>query len=149
MIRYSLSCDQGHEFESWFQSGEAFDKLAAAGQVSCAICGTTEVRKMLMAPAVRHEASAPARLADLPAPAPPPGSEAARQAAALAELRRRIEENADYVGLSFAAEARAIHAGEAPERPIYGEAALDEARKLIEDGIEVAPLPFLPKARTN
>jgi hypothetical protein len=69
--------------------------------------------------------------------------------AALAELRRRIEENSEYVGMNFAAEARRIHDGDAPERSIYGEAKPDEAKRLIEDGVPVAPLPFLPKARAN
>lgn len=145
MIRFSLSCAEGHSFESWFQSGEAFDKLAAAGQIRCITCGTPRVEKALMAPAVRSEAPPSLSAAPESAPDSPHG----RRTAMLAELRRRIEENADYVGLSFAAEARAIHDGEAPERPIYGEAAPEEARKLLEDGIPVAPLPFLPKAKAN
>jgi len=68
---------------------------------------------------------------------------------ALAEMRRHIEENSEYVGMSFAREARAIHEGDAPERAIHGEARAEEARKLIEDGIPVAPLPFLPKSKAN
>ncbi|MCC5974343.1 MAG: DUF1178 family protein [Rubellimicrobium sp.] len=141
MIRFSLSCAEGHAFDSWFQSGDAFDRLAAAGQVRCITCGTTRVAKALMAPSVRSEAA--------PTLTAPPDSAEDRRTTMLAELRRRIEENADYVGLSFAAEARAIHDGDAPERAIYGEAAPDEARKLLEDGIPVAPLPFLPRSRTN
>jgi hypothetical protein len=69
--------------------------------------------------------------------------------AALAALRRQIEANSDYVGLNFAAEARRIHAGDAPERSIYGEARADDARALIEDGVPVAPLPFVPGRKTN
>jgi len=69
--------------------------------------------------------------------------------AALAALRRQVEENSDYVGMNFAAEARAIHAGEAPERSIYGEARPEEARKLMEDGLPVAPLPFRPRRKSN
>lgn len=143
MIRYALSCPNDHNFESWFQSAEAFDRLKAAGQVSCVVCGATEVAKSLMAPAVR-----PARKLDEPAPRPlsAPTNPAEQ---ALAALRRKIEENSEYVGMNFATEARAIHDGDAPERPIYGEARLDEAKRLIEDGVPVAPLPFMPGRKSN
>jgi hypothetical protein len=139
MIRYTLSCDRDHSFESWFQSSEAFDALSAAGRIACAVCGSVRVSKALMAPAVRGGR-------DEPAPLRAPASEIE---AKLAELRRHIEENSEYVGLNFAAEARAIHEGDAPSRAIYGEAHRDEAKKLIEDGVPVAPLPFLPARRTN
>lgn len=137
MIRYSLTCDKGHDFDSWFQSAAAFDSLAAAGHVACAHCGSAKVTKTLMAPAVR-----PTDKAALTAPQ----SDLEQK---LAALRQQVEENSDYVGLSFAAEARAMHEGRAPERSIYGEARIDEAKKLLEDGIPVAPLPFLPKAKAN
>jgi hypothetical protein len=137
MIRYALRCDSDHGFDSWFGSAEAYDRLRAAGHVACPDCGSTKVDKALMAPNV-----APSRKAALSAPPDP-------REAALAELRRRVEENAEYVGLEFATEARRIHEGDAPERSIYGEARPDDARRLIEDGIPVAPLPFLPKARAN
>lgn len=139
MIQYRLHCAEGHDFDSWFQSAEAFDKLAAAGHVACAVCGSSKVGKALMAPAVKTTPRADAPLSA-------PASEAE---AHLAELRRRIEENSDYVGLNFAAEARAIHDGDSPARSIYGEAKPDEARALLEDGIPVAPLPFRPSKRTN
>ena len=96
-----------------------------------------------MAPRVRPARSA-ATPGDRPLSAPASGVEAA-----LAEMRRKIEENSDYVGLNFAAEARAIHEGDAPARSIYGEAKAEEARQLIEDGVPVAPLPFLPARKTN
>ena len=137
MIRYALRCDSEHGFESWFGSAEAYDRLRAAGHVACPDCGSTRVDKALMAPNV-----APSRQKALSAPKDP-------REAALAELRRRIEENSEYVGLEFASEARRIHAGDAPERAIYGEAKAEEARRLIEEGVPVAPLPFLPKARAN
>ncbi|MEI4471528.1 DUF1178 family protein [Frigidibacter sp. MR17.24] len=141
MIRYSLTCDKGHDFDSWFASAEAFDRLAAAGHLACAVCGGSGVTKALMAPKIaKGDTATPAR------PLRAPASEAE---AAMAALRRRIEETSDYVGMNFAAEARAIHDGDAPERAIYGEAKPDEARKLIEDGIPVAPLPFLPPRKTN
>ncbi|WP_343079757.1 DUF1178 family protein [Ostreiculturibacter nitratireducens] len=145
MIRYSLTCANDHGFESWFQSAEAYDRLRAAGHVACTVCGSTEVAKSLMAPAVRPSRDT-AGEQEKAAPLSKPASPAEE---ALAALRRKIEENSDYVGMNFAAEARAIHEGEAPERSIYGEAKPDEARRLIEDGIPVAPLPFLPARKAN
>ncbi|MES2667515.1 MAG: DUF1178 family protein [Pseudomonadota bacterium] len=150
MIRYSLSCDAGHGFESWFQSAEACATLCASGMVTCPVCGSAKVEKALMAPAVRPARTAAAQTE----PAPPaenrplstPASDAER---AMAALRARIEANSEYVGLNFAAEARAIHDGDAPERAIHGEAKPDEARRLIDDGIPVAALPFLPARKTN
>jgi len=140
MIRYSLKCDKAHEFDSWFQSAEAFSAVQKAGHVNCPVCGSGEVEKSLMAPSVR-----PARaVADKPLASPQNDLEAA-----MAEMRRKVEENSEYVGMNFAAEARAIHEGAAPERSIYGETKPDEARALIEDGIPVAPLPFMPARKTN
>lgn len=145
MIRYSLKCEAGHGFDSWFKGDEAFSALKAAGQVACPVCGATRVEKDLMAPAVR-----PARKAEAAAPARPdlkaPGSDLEEKIAA---LRRQIEENSEYVGMNFAAEARAIHAGDAPERTIHGEAKPDEARAMLEEGLPVAPLPFLPARKVN
>jgi len=141
MIRYALTCEKGHGFESWFQSAEAFEKVRAAGMVGCPDCGSAEVDKALMAPQVRPARAAGER--------PLSASPATEQERALAELRRRVEEGSDYVGLKFAAEARAIHAGDAPERSIWGEARVEEAKRLVEDGIPVAPLPFRPKSKTN
>ncbi len=141
MIRFSLKCQDDHAFESWFQSGEAYDSLRTAGHVACPVCGSTAVEKSLMAPSVR-----PARTAATRPDLSTPASDAEK---ALAELRRKVEENSEYVGLDFVTEARRIHDGAAPERAIYGEARIDEAKKLIEDGVPVAPLPFLPNRRTN
>jgi hypothetical protein len=141
MIRYSLACPDNHAFDSRFQSAEAFDTLLAAGHVTCPVCGSSGVVKSLMAPAV-----APARRSEAARPLSTPQSGVEE---ALAALRRQVEENSDYVGLNFAAEARAMHAGDAPERAIHGEARPDEARRLIEDGVPVAPLPFLPARKTN
>jgi hypothetical protein len=145
MIRYALTCKDAHSFESWFQSASAFDSLKLSGMVSCPVCGSLEVEKAIMAPQVR-----PARTAAQPAaPAAPlskPQNEMERQ---LARLKAKIEAESEYVGLGFATEARAIHDGDAPERPIYGEARIEDARALIEDGIAVAPLPFTPGRKTN
>jgi hypothetical protein len=137
MIRFRLCCEKGHEFDSWFASSGTFDRLLSDGAVACTLCGSTKVAKALMTPAVASGQEAP-----LDAP---------RSAieAALAALRREVEERSDYVGLSFAAEARAMHEGERPHRAIWGEARPDDARALIEDGIPVLPLPFVPRLKTN
>lgn len=136
MIRYTLRCAKGHDFESWFQSAAAFDALQAAGHVACSLCGESSVTKALMAPAVAQDR-------------PTLGQPQSEIEAAMAALRRQVEENSEYVGLGFAAEARAMHDGDAPARAIYGEAKPEEARKLLEDGVPVAPLPFLPRAKAN
>ena len=144
MIRFHLKCADDHSFESWFQSGAAFAALQAAGHVICPECGSSRVEKALMTPALRpgsRAEAAPAR-PDLRDPA------TAREAA-LAELKRQVEANSEYVGMNFAAEARRIHSGDAPERSIYGETRLDDARKLIEEGVPVAPLPFLPARKAH
>ncbi len=138
MIRYSLRCRDGHAFDSWFRSAEDCDRLIAGGHLACPDCGAGGVAKAPMAPAVQSAA----RTAPLAEPASP-------REAALAALRRHVEENSDYVGLSFAAEARAMHEGRAPERAIHGEARPDEARALVEDGVPVALLPFLPARKVN
>ncbi len=134
MIRFHLKCDQNHAFESWFQSGDAFDKLVAAGMINCTSCGSTAVTKSVMAPSVSTSS-------DITVPK--------RTETALAELRKQVEANSDYVGTSFAKEARDMHDGVVPERPIYGEAKLDDAKKLVDDGIPVMPLPFVPRKKTN
>jgi hypothetical protein len=152
MIRYDLKCGEGHGFDSWFASAAAFDGLLARGLVACPVCGSTGVEKTLMAPAVR-----PARKAATATAAPPEPDVVDRPLSqprnpveeAMATLRRQVEENSEYVGMNFAAEARRMHAGNAPERAIHGEAKPDEARKLIEEGVPVAPLPFVPARKTN
>lgn len=141
MIQFSLRCAEGHRFDSWFKSSGACDKLMAAGHVTCAVCGSVRVEKAVMAPRVQTARDAPG-----PGPLSAPASPAEQ---ALAEIKRKIEQNSEYVGGTFAREARAIHDGEAPERSIYGEARPEEAKRLIEDGIPVAPLPFKPNRKTN
>lgn len=139
MIRFSLKCTKGHQFESWFASNADFDRLQARKLITCAVCGGGDVSKAIMAPAVSAPDSEPAN--PLTAPASP-----AEQA--LRELRAKIEAEATDVGTGFASEARKMHAGEVPSRAIYGEARIDEARALMDDGIPVAPLPW-GKRRTN
>lgn len=139
MIRYALVCVEGHAFESWFSDSAGFDRLAEAGALACAVCGSPKVQKAPMAPALgRGTAPAPVRSAPEPqAPATPPPVPPD-----LAALRRRIEASSEDVGRAFAAEARAIHRGEAPERAIRGEASLAEAKSLVEEDIPVLPLPW-------
>lgn len=134
MIRFHLKCVNDHEFESWFQSGAAFDKLAVAGMINCTACGSTKVSKTIMAPAVSTSSQ-------ITAPKP--------TEAALAAMRDQVEKESDYVGKSFAKEARDMHDGIVPERAIYGEANLQDAKKLVDDGIPVIPLPFMPRKKTN
>ncbi|WP_371153283.1 DUF1178 family protein [Jannaschia sp. 2305UL9-9] len=139
MIRYALRCKEGHGFESWFASADAYDTLSARGMVACAVCGGTDVEKALMAPKVQSETQAPRPLS-----APPTEVESK-----IAALRAKVEAEATYVGPRFAKEARAIAEGDMPDRPIWGEANLAEAKALIEDGIPVAPLPFSNKSKAN
>jgi hypothetical protein len=161
MIRYALSCDQGHVFESWFASSTAYDKQAKRALVTCPVCGSAKVEKAMMAP---HLARAnvtrsqspvapnppPAPLAQTPAPVPAKTPVAMVSAAErelrqkLKELRDHVTKNASYVGPRFPEEARKIHYGEAEHRSIYGEASADEAKALHEEGIEFHPLPVLP-----
>lgn len=138
MIRFSLTCPNAHEFDSWFQSAAAYDALASAGHLTCPTCGDTNITKTLMAPAL-GKSGAPQ---DISLPQ-------SDREAALAEMRRQIETNSDYVGVNFVSEARAMHEGTLPERSIYGEARPDEALKLLQDGVPVAPLPFMPRRKTN
>jgi len=149
MIRYALKCEINHQFDSWFQSADAFDKLLASGMLSCPDCGSDDVSKAIMAPRVqgkgKSESPAPSNTVPMHALTAP--SSAAE--AALKELKRKIEKHSEYVGKEFAAEARKIHDGDAPERSIYGEASSDEARQLVEDGVPVAPLPFIPPRKAN
>jgi hypothetical protein len=150
MISYTLKCSDGHRFESWFQSAAAFDSLKAAGHLSCAICGSGAVDKAIMAPAVT---AARNKAAPLPAqtaatvPAAPDMPEDVRRA--LEKLKRHVEANSDYVGTAFARQARDMHLGDIPERPIYGEVTPKDAKALLEDGVPVMPLPFTPTKKAN
>lgn len=140
MIRFSLVCDQAHEFEAWFRNNDDFDKQAKRGLVECPSCGSSRVHKALMAPAVstsrKQEKIALAM------------GEAQKQAMAqLKALSEKLRENADYVGDKFAEEARKIHFGETDPRGIYGEATPEEVQGLAEDGVEFMPIPVFPDDR--
>ncbi|MCX8226108.1 MAG: DUF1178 family protein [Sulfitobacter sp.] len=151
MIQFTLKCDQDHRFDSWFKSAAAFDALAQAGHISCAICGSFEVTKSMMAPRVSTGKAAvvaePKATGDAPVPVlSEPKSEIE---IAISALRKKVEASSDYVGADFVKEARAMHSGEKPERSIYGEARLDQARELAEEGVQLMPLPFRPKRSTQ
>ncbi len=160
MIHYNLRCNKGHAFESWFQSSSAYESQEKRKLVSCPVCGSTKVERAIMAPRIvskkgRQEASQPA-----PVPAATPATEVTTPAstpllmaqerelrAKIKELREHIVKNADNVGERFPNEARKMHYGEIEHRPIYGEASPNEAKALIEEGVEVMPLPTLPDDR--
>lgn len=142
MIRYDLKCADGHVFEAWFASSAAFDEQAERGLVACAVCGSPRVEKSLMAPRVPKKGNAKEDKAGKPMMSAPVPKEIAEK---LAALRREVEANSDYVGKNFASEARKIHLGESEARSIWGEASREDAKSLVEDGVPVAPLPFMPK----
>ncbi|MGF1651567.1 MAG: DUF1178 family protein [Hyphomicrobiaceae bacterium] len=170
MIKYQLVCEREHAFESWFANSSAYDKAERAGLLACATCGSTKVRKAIMAPNVsvktrqRGESSAgrqvasdaePTPAATVPAPHPtsppqqvmagPPAEQVAKVVAFMRALRAAVEATAEDVGDRFADEARKMHYGDADERAIFGEATLAETIDLIEEGIEIVPLPALPE----
>lgn len=162
MIRYTLNCAAGHQFESWFPSSASFDAQQARGLVTCPTCGSPEVQKAVMAPSVARtdRATAPAveqatPAADAPAAAPAPAEVPVpvmsrpdgELRALIRELREQIVKTSDYVGDEFADLARKMHDGEIEHRSIYGEATAEEVKALREDDVEVLPLPVLPEDR--
>jgi hypothetical protein len=153
VIRYALSCDKGHGFESWFKSANAYDKQAARGLIGCPVCGSTKVGKAIMAPGVAKGAAAreapapPAAVPERRAPVVMLSEKERELRTKLKELRDHVVKNADYVGQKFPEEARKMHYGEVEHRSIYGEASTADAAELIEEGIELHPLPILPDER--
>jgi hypothetical protein len=140
MIRFSLACQNDHSFDGWFRNSEDFDKQRKRGLIACPDCGSVKVEKALMAPSVstgrKREKMALAINAE--------------QKKAMAELKalsQKMRENADYVGDKFAEEARKIHFGEVDPRGIYGEATPEEAKSLVEEGVEFMPIPVFPEDR--
>jgi hypothetical protein len=146
MIRFSLVCDKGHSFESWFPDGASYEKQARRGLIACPECGSTGVAKAVMAPAVVGAARPQQEEASAPVPAPATLSDARERALrdALRKLKREIEAHTDDVGAEFPEAARAIHSGEAPERAIRGQATRAEIKALIDEGVGVLPMPFVP-----
>lgn len=160
MIKYALICDQSHDFESWFANSASFEEQARRGFVSCPVCNSIKVERAIMAPHVARtdrgktliEAPPPsagpavAAMAPEAAPVALMGEKEIALRQMLAELHRQVAENAEHVGKRFAEEALKIHHGESDNRAIYGEASLEDARMLHEEGVEFLPLPRLPDA---
>jgi hypothetical protein len=154
MIRYALVCDNEHDFEGWFKDSASFDKQVKAKVVSCPSCGSTMVSKALMAPAVRSskkkaaqavvDTSEAAESAEA-VPMATANPSHAELIATLRKLKKHVVDNSEYVGERFPEEARKIHYEESEARSIYGEASLEDAKKLLEEGVDLAPLPVLPE----
>jgi hypothetical protein len=163
MIRYTLRCERDHNFESWFQDSAAYDSQAKRKLISCPVCDSVKVEKAIMAPRIVGKKGRE-RAEPVPMPAATPTAAPAVEAptasstpllmaqerelrAKIKELRDHIVKNADNVGEKFPNEARKMHYGEIEHRPIYGEASPEEAKSLIDEGVEVSPLPVLPDDR--
>jgi len=154
MIKFSLVCETGHTFESWFASGMAYDHQTGNGLVVCPACGTSKVTKAIMAPAlsssrtrvIGNEEPSPPQLA-APGAAPPAllDPQHLEIRAVLGAVRAQILADTIDVGKNFPEEARKIHGGESPERPIRGEATAEEVHALIEDGVKIVPIPAAPE----
>jgi hypothetical protein len=157
MIRYNLRCERGHGFESWFQSSTAYESQEKRKLVNCPACGSAKVERAIMAPQIvskkgreRAETLPVAAVTTEVATSPSTPLMMAQERelrAKIKELRDHIVKNADNVGERFPNEARKMHYGDIEHRPIYGEATPDEARSLIDEGVEVSPLPVLPDDR--
>jgi hypothetical protein len=161
MIRYALACERGHEFESWFPSSTAYDDQVNRALVACPICGSTGVEKQLMRPSVARTdkgraegvseqlpaVSLPAAQEVLPPPVALLSEREHQLRAMLREIRDHVTKNAENVGDRFVDEARKMHYGETEHRSIYGEATIDEAKALVEEGVEVQPLPIIADDR--
>lgn len=163
MIHYQLQCASQHQFDGWFRDSAAFDGQAARGLLVCPLCGSTGVTRALMAPAVGKRRKGSNATAEMPGAAPAaaasvvaPGNAANspiavgvvpdQMRAMLQKMRAEVEKRCDYVGDSFATEARKMHEGEITSRPIYGEASPEQAQRLTDDGIEVAQIPWVSRA---
>jgi hypothetical protein len=163
VIKYALACDKGHQFESWFADSAAYDKQVKRKLVTCPVCNSAKVEKAIMAPRLGASAKkrgVPAAPMTDPTPAPsavPNATEAAPMAmispqerefrAKLKELRDHLVKNSDDVGKKFPEVARKMHYGEIEHRSIYGEASPKDAKEMLEEGIELHPLPVLPEDR--
>ena len=147
MILYALACTNGHRFESWFRNGAAYDEQTERGLIACPVCDTAEVTKTIMAPAVVSRGTVIAAK-----PAVAPVAEAPllddRQIAIrglLRAVRDRVLNEGEDVGTRFSDQARQMHDGDIPQRHIHGQATMEEARALVEDGVAILPLPMLPE----
>ena len=147
MIKYALACEQAHAFESWFPSSDAFETQRKRGFVTCPFCNSAKVEKQIMAPSVARTDKAPVPAAPEAQPMAVLSDKEREILASLRALREHVLKNSENVGKGFVEEARKMHYGETEERSIYGEADLAEARALLEEGIDVLPLPVVPDDR--
>ena len=143
MIHYDLICKRGHAFDGWFSNSAAYDEQRQKNSILCPNCGTADIDKQLMRPSIAKKANTKAALQQMVSGGADPRMGLLMEK--LRELRQHVEKHADYVGERFVEEARRIHYKEAEERGIYGEASPDDAKALIDEGIEVQPLPVLPE----
>jgi hypothetical protein len=143
LIRYDLICSKGHEFDGWFANSDAYDKQAKRGMISCSHCGVNRIEKQIMAPGIPAKGNRKSESQAMTAGPVDPRAAALMQV--MRDYRKHVTENSENVGNKFADEARKIHFKEVKERPIYGEATADDAKALIEDGIDVHPIPRLPE----
>ncbi len=134
MIKYDLICEKEHEFEAWFRDSAAFDEQSAKKKVVCPFCGSKKVSKAIMAPRVSSKTRAKGKQSML-------AGQQAKLAKMMSEFRDHVEKTHDYVGDQFPEEARKIHYGETEHRDIYGEASLEDAKELVDEGVPVAPIP--------
>ena len=152
MIHYQLRCSADHGFDGWFRNSSAFEAQAKAGLVACPECGITAVNRALMAPSVSRRGGVVDQEGQAATPEPSvvvqnsAGAMPAKLMGMLQKIRAEVEKNCEHVGTRFADEARAIHRGETPPRSIYGESTPEQAEALAEDGIEVARIPWVPRA---
>ncbi len=148
MIRFALSCEQEHSFEGWFRNNDDFDGQKARHLIECPVCGSAKVDKALMAPSVNTSRRQIARQEQDSGSDTVTLAQGDEQRKAMQELRNlthKMRENSEYVGGKFADEARKIHDGESDQRNIYGEATVDEARALMDEGIDFMPIPVFPE----
>lgn len=143
MIRYDLICASGHEFDGWFSDSAAYDTQSRRGMISCTVCGVNKIQKQIMAPGIPTKANRKSPTQSMVAG--PVDGRAAAMMQMMREYRKHVTANSENVGDKFADEARKIHFKESKERSIYGEATPDDAASLIDDGIEVHPIPRLPE----
>ena len=145
MIKFTLQCRDGHEFEGWFQSGAVYEAQIELGQIACPHCGSHAIDKAIMAPAVARRSTEEVVAPETARPGDPPNAPIHALHRRLRGIRDEIHAKAEYVGGRFAEEARRIHFEESPPRGIYGEASSEEVQDLAEDGIPFFPVPRLPE----
>jgi len=164
MIRYQLQCDKDHIFEAWFSNSDAYDKQARCNLITCPQCGSSKVSKAIMAPNIgvktnrkktaltvrgdaQSEVAAPQQNSSDESHSPELVNARHEIMAAARKIREIVKKNAEYVGHKFAEEARKIHYEEVEEKGIYGEASAEEVQELLEEGVDIQPLPILPEEK--